>query len=111
MVRRNLCPGTRRIHGRIISRLLGSIATCSDRFQASTGCRSGHDDRHCLRPLRGPLSEGPQRNKAMEMFIAVISGGFAAGSIVGGILTTFVGWRSVMFANVPIGIVSIILTE
>jgi MFS family permease len=53
--------------------------------------------------------EGPQRNKALGYITAVLSGGFAAGAVAGGVLTTFLGWRSVMFVNVPIGIVTALL--
>ncbi|HEX4919386.1 MAG TPA: MFS transporter, partial [Candidatus Bathyarchaeia archaeon] len=55
--------------------------------------------------------EGPERNKAFGVLIAVLSGGFAAGSVAGGVLTTFLGWRSVMFVNVPIGTVAAILCQ
>ena len=55
--------------------------------------------------------EGPERNKALGYLIAVLSGGFAAGSVAGGALTTFLGWRSVMFINVPIGIVTMPLCQ
>jgi EmrB/QacA subfamily drug resistance transporter len=55
--------------------------------------------------------EGPQRNKALGYVVAVLAGGFAAGAIVGGVLTTFLGWRWVMFINVPIGIVAAILCQ
>src|SRR5438034_1587581 len=47
--------------------------------------------------------EGKARNRALGVFIAVLSAGFAAGSISGGVLTMGLGWRSVMFVNVPIG--------
>jgi MFS family permease len=57
----------------------------------------------------GLFREGPERNKALGYIVAVLSGGFAAGAIAGGVLTTFFGWRSVMFVNVPIGIVTILL--
>src|SRR6184192_4617234 len=53
--------------------------------------------------------EGPQRNKALGYLVAVLSGGFAAGAVAGGALTTFLGWRWVMFINVPIGIVTVLL--
>jgi MFS family permease len=55
------------------------------------------------------FSEGPERNKALGYLVAVLSGGFAAGAIAGGALTTFLGWRWVMFINVPIGIVTVLL--
>ena len=45
----------------------------------------------------------------MGYIVAVLSGGFAAGATAGGVLTTFLGWRSVMFVNVPIGVVTLLL--
>ncbi len=56
------------------------------------------------------FSEGPERNKALGVVGAVASVGFAAGAILGGLLTAGPGWRWVMFVNVPIGIASIVLT-
>jgi EmrB/QacA subfamily drug resistance transporter len=55
--------------------------------------------------------EGPERNKALGYIVAVLAGGFAAGAVVGGALTTFLGWRWVMFINVPIGIGATILCQ
>jgi MFS family permease len=55
--------------------------------------------------------EGKERNRALGIFIAVLSAGFAAGSVAGGVLTVGFGWRSVMFVNVPIGIVTGILSQ
>ncbi len=54
--------------------------------------------------------EGPKRNKALGLFVAVLSAGFAAGSILGGLLTATLGWRSVMFVNVPIGTATVLLS-
>src|SRR5256885_3404002 len=53
--------------------------------------------------------EGPERNKALGYLVAVLSGGFAAGAVAGGALTTFMGLRWVMFINWPIGIVTVLL--
>jgi MFS family permease len=55
--------------------------------------------------------EGPQRNKALGVLVAVLSAGFAAGAIAGGALTVGFGWRSVMFVNVPIGIVTALASQ
>ena len=55
--------------------------------------------------------EGRERNRALGIFVSVLSAGFAAGSISGGILTSAFGWRSVLFVNVPIGIVAAILSQ
>src|SRR5262249_47853437 len=41
---------------------------------------------------------------------AVGGSGAAAGVLLGGVLTSGLGWRSVLFVNVPIGIVAILLT-
>jgi len=55
--------------------------------------------------------EGRERNRALGIFVAVLSAGFAAGSIMGGILTALFGWRSVMFVNVPIGFAAAALSQ
>jgi len=53
--------------------------------------------------------EGRERNRALSVFAAVSSAGFAAGVILGGTLTAAFGWRSVFYVNVPIGIIAAIL--
>ena len=55
--------------------------------------------------------EGRERNRALGIFVAALSAGFAAGSISGGVLTAAFGWRSVLFVNVPIGIVAAVLSQ
>src|SRR5215471_3478745 len=52
--------------------------------------------------------EGPQRNRAMGVYAAMSGGGAALGLIAGGLLTTYLSWRWVLFVNVPIGIVTAI---
>ena len=59
----------------------------------------------------GLFAEGPERNKAFGYITAILSGGFAAGALAGGVLTTFLGWRWVMFVNVPIGVAALILSQ
>ena len=54
--------------------------------------------------------EGPERNKVLSIFSAVLSSGFAAGVVLGGYMTADLGWRSVLLVNVPIGIVAAILS-
>jgi EmrB/QacA subfamily drug resistance transporter len=55
------------------------------------------------------FSEGPERNRALSVFSAVSSAAFAAGVVLGGALTESLGWQSVFFINVPIGIVTALL--
>ena len=54
--------------------------------------------------------EGPPRNRALGVVGAVASSGFAAGALLGGLLTASIGWRWVLFVNVPVAIAAIILT-
>jgi EmrB/QacA subfamily drug resistance transporter len=48
--------------------------------------------------------EGKPRNRAMGVYSAMAGGGGAVGLLLGGLLTTYVSWRWVLFVNVPIGI-------
>ena len=48
--------------------------------------------------------EGEPRNRAFGVYAAMASAGSAAGLLLGGILTTYLSWRWVLFVNVPIGI-------
>lgn len=53
--------------------------------------------------------EGRPRTRALSMFAAVSLGGSALGQVLGGTLTQFASWRSVLFINVPVGVAAIIL--
>ena len=53
--------------------------------------------------------EGPERNRAFGVFGAVAVAGGAVGLIAGGMLTSWLSWRWVLFVNVPIGIVLALL--
>ncbi len=54
--------------------------------------------------LTTTFKEGSERNKALSIWGTVAASGFAAGVLLGGILTDWLNWCSVMFVNVPIGI-------
>ena len=53
--------------------------------------------------------EGSERNKALGVWGAVAGSGGAAGVILGGVLTEWLGWQAVLYVNVPIGIVAALL--
>src|SRR6201996_1581357 len=53
--------------------------------------------------------EGPPRNRAMGVYAAMSIGGAAVGLMAGGLLTTYLSWRWVLFVNVPIGVVVALL--
>jgi EmrB/QacA subfamily drug resistance transporter len=50
------------------------------------------------------FSEGQERNRALGVWAAVAAGGAAAGVLLGGILTQYLGWRWNFFINVFVGI-------
>jgi EmrB/QacA subfamily drug resistance transporter len=50
--------------------------------------------------------EGSERNRALGVWGAVAGAGGAAGVLLGGVLTSGLSWRWVLFVNVPIGIVA-----
>jgi EmrB/QacA subfamily drug resistance transporter len=51
------------------------------------------------------FGEGPERNQALGYWSIVASGGGAVGLLLGGVLTTYAGWRWNFFINVPVGVV------
>ncbi len=51
-----------------------------------------------------------ERSKAVGIWAAGASSALAAGPIIGGALIAFLGWRSIFFINIPIGITGIWLT-
>lgn len=44
------------------------------------------------------------RARALSLWAALNSAGFALGVVAGGLLTEALGWRWVMFVNVPVGV-------
>jgi EmrB/QacA subfamily drug resistance transporter len=51
------------------------------------------------------IFHGEERNKALSVWASLGGLGFAAGVLIGGILTSGPGWRWVFFINVPVGVV------
>ncbi len=55
------------------------------------------------------FKEGGERNAALGWWTTIATGGAAAGLLLGGVLTQYLGWRMNFFVNVPIGIVLTVL--
>jgi EmrB/QacA subfamily drug resistance transporter len=55
--------------------------------------------------LTATFTEPHERRRALGVWSATASSGAAGGLIMGGLLTDLIGWRWVLFVNVPVGIV------
>lgn len=59
--------------------------------------------------IASTFPEGPMRNRAIGAYSATATAGGAIGLLAGGLISTYLSWRWVMFVNVPIGLVAIIV--
>src|SRR6059036_807491 len=57
------------------------------------------------------FSEGAERNKALGIWGALGGSGAAAGVLLGGVLTKYLGWEWIFFVNVPVGALVLALTR
>jgi EmrB/QacA subfamily drug resistance transporter len=53
---------------------------------------------------------GKERGTAFGVYGAVIGGAVAVGPLIGGAITSGIGWRWIFFVNVPIGVVAVFVT-
>src|SRR5689334_4498920 len=56
------------------------------------------------------FEEGRERNLALGIYGAASGSGAAAGVLLGGLLTSYLGWSWIFFINVPVGVAAIVLT-
>jgi EmrB/QacA subfamily drug resistance transporter len=59
--------------------------------------------------LMTTFAEGRERNRALGIYGAASGSGAAAGVLLGGVLTSYLGWSWIFFINVPVGIAAAIL--
>lgn len=55
--------------------------------------------------LNTQFEEGHQRNRALAVWAAVGAGGAALGALLGGVLTSALGWRWTFFVVVPLAVI------
>ena len=55
-----------------------------------------------LAVLTGMYREGAARTRALSIFQAATAGGATAGIVLGGLLTSYIGWRAIFLVNPPI---------
>ena len=61
--------------------------------------------------LTSTFTEPRERNRAVGLWGAMGGAGGAAGVLLGGILTDLLGWRWILFINVPIGLIAAYLAQ
>ena len=52
-----------------------------------------------------------ERGKALGLYTTIIGAGLISGPIIGGLLVSGLGWRSVFFAGIPIGLIALALVS
>jgi MFS family permease len=55
------------------------------------------------------FTEGGVRNRALEIWGATAAAGSTSRVLLGGLLTNYLGWRWVLFVNVPICLITVVL--
>jgi len=55
------------------------------------------------------FNEGAERNRAMGIWASMGGVGLSLGLLLGGVLTSYIGWEATFFVNVPIALVVILL--
>jgi len=58
--------------------------------------------------LTASFAEGEERNRAIGIYGAMAALGFVVGMVGGGVITEFLGWRWVLFVNVPVALVALV---
>jgi EmrB/QacA subfamily drug resistance transporter len=90
-----------------LASLAGGLATTSGQLiaaRAVQGLGGALLSPAALSIVATTFKDGAERNKALGVWGAVAGSGGAAGVLLGGVLTEYLGWEWVLWVNVPIGI-------
>ena len=94
-----------------VASLLGGFAQTSGELtaaRAAQGLGGAVLSPATLTIIMTTFTDGRERHRAFAMWSAVAGAGGASGAILGGVLTSGLSWRWVLFVNVPIGALAII---
>src|SRR5215212_12049942 len=58
--------------------------------------------------LTAIFAEGEERNRAIGIYGAMAALGFVVGMVGGGVITEYLGWRWVLFVNVPVALATLV---
>ncbi len=95
-----------------VSSLLCGIAWSSGSlvgFRALQGLGGALLAPAALSLLMTTFAEGRDRNRALGIYGAASGSGAAAGVLLGGVITSYLGWSWIFFVNVPVGVAAIAL--
>ncbi len=95
-----------------IASLLGGLATSETQliiWRAVQGLGAAILAPSALSMVTNMFAEGAERNKALGVWGAVSGSGGAAGVLLGGVLTEYLGWEWVLWVNVPIALIAALL--
>jgi EmrB/QacA subfamily drug resistance transporter len=95
-----------------VASLVGGLSTSSGMLviaRAIQGVGAAMAAPSTLALIAATFKEGLARNKALAIFAGVSAGAGSLGLILGGVLTSGVSWRWVLFINVPIGLAVVVL--
>lgn len=62
-----------------------------------------------LAMIREAYPDVGQRTRAIAIWTAAGGAAMAAGPVIGGLLTTAVGWRAIFFVNLPVGLLCLLI--
>ncbi|MFE7412556.1 MFS transporter [Streptomyces laurentii] len=95
-----------------LSSLLGGLATSPEVLliaRVAQGLATAAATPAGLALLTTAFPEGPLRQKALGINGALMSAGFTAGAILGGVLTDVLSWRWAFFVNVPVALAVVLI--
>jgi EmrB/QacA subfamily drug resistance transporter len=95
-----------------VASLIGGLATTAGMLiamRALQGAGAAMIAPTALALIYTTFPSGRQLNRAMGAYAAMSGSGAAIGVLSGGLLTTYVSWRWVLFVNVPIGLLTAVL--